>query len=55
MDQAILDNLAAAKGDQPANDGSTLLLVAAGICLGVFLLGAAGWAWYHRSSRYMPA
>ncbi|MGH9038097.1 MAG: hypothetical protein ACRD0O_20250, partial [Acidimicrobiia bacterium] len=23
--------------------------------LGVLLLGAVGWAWYHRSSRYMPA
>jgi plastocyanin len=55
IDQAILDNLAAARGDKPADDTSKLLMVGAGIALGVVLLGAGGWAWYHRSSRYMPA
>ena len=50
-----LRELGAAKGDQPANDTSKLILVGAGIALGIFLVGAVGWAWYHRSSRYMPA
>jgi hypothetical protein len=25
------------------------------VALGVLLLGGGGWAWYHRSSRYLPA
>jgi len=54
IDQSILDNLAATKGDKPPDNGS-LLLVGAGIAFGGFVLIVAGWAWYHRSSRYMPA
>jgi hypothetical protein len=53
LDQSILDALAAAN-DKPPDNGSKLLLVA-GISLGLFALGVASWAWYHRSSRYMPA
>jgi hypothetical protein len=54
IDQSILDTLAAASGEKPPDNGSKLLVVA-GIALGVFLLGVTGWAFYHRSSRYMPA
>ncbi len=53
LDAAILDTLASAN-EKPPDDGSNLLLVA-GIGLTLFVLGVAGWAWYHRSSRYMPA
>jgi len=53
LDPAILDTLAAAN-EKPPDNGSNLLLVA-GIGLALFVLGVAGWAWYHRSSRYMPA
>jgi hypothetical protein len=53
LDPAILDTLAAAN-EKPPDNGSKLLLVA-GIAFGLFALGVAGWAWYHRSSRYMPA
>jgi hypothetical protein len=31
------------------------LLIVAGVAFGLFILAVAGWAWYHRSSRYMPA
>jgi hypothetical protein len=54
IDQAILDNLASAPAEKPPDDGSQLLL-GAGIALALFLAAVAGWAWYHRSSRYMPA
>jgi len=27
----------------------------AGVGLALFVLGVGAWAWYHRSSRYMPA
>ena len=54
LDPAILDTLAAATGEKPPDNGSKLLLVA-GLGLGLFAIGAASWAWYHRSSRYMPA
>ena len=53
IDQAILDTLAAAT-DKPPDNGSGLL-VGAGVVLGLFVLAVAGWAFYHRSSRYMPA
>jgi hypothetical protein len=53
LDQSILDTLAAAT-DKPPDNGSKMLIVA-GIAVGLFVLGVAGWAWYHRSSRYMPA
>ena len=53
LDPAILDTLASAN-EKPPDDGSNLLLVA-GIGLALFVLGVAAWAWYHRSSRYMPA
>jgi hypothetical protein len=54
IDPAILDTLAAARGDKPPDDGSGLL-VGAGLALGLFLLAVAARAFYHRSSRYMPA
>jgi plastocyanin len=53
LDQSILDALAAAN-DKPPDNGSKLLIVA-GIGLGLFILCVGAWAWYHRSSRYMPA
>jgi hypothetical protein len=53
LDQSILDALAAAN-DKPPDNGSKMLIVA-GIGLGLFVLGVGAWAWYHRSSRYMPA
>lgn len=53
LDPAILDALAAAT-DKPPDNGSQLLLVA-GSGLALFILCVAAWAWYHRSSRYMPA
>lgn len=53
LDPAILDTLAAAN-EKPPDDGSNLLMIA-GIGLGLFVLAVAGWAFYHRSSRYMPA
>jgi hypothetical protein len=53
LDQSILDALAAAN-DKPPDNGSKLLLLA-GVALGLFVLGVACWAWYHRSSRYLPA
>ena len=53
LDPAILDTLASAN-EKPPDNGSNLLLVA-GIGVTLFVLGVAGWAWYHRSSRYMPA
>ena len=37
-----------------ADDG-TPLMVAALAALGLFLVGGAGWAWHHRTSRYFPA
>jgi ABC-type cobalamin transport system permease subunit len=54
IDQSILDTLAASSGEKPPDNGSKLLVVA-GVALGVFLFAIAGWAFYHRSSRYMPA
>jgi hypothetical protein len=54
IDQSILDTLASANGDKPPDNGSKLL-IAAGIVFVVFLLSVAVWAFYHRSSRYMPA
>jgi hypothetical protein len=54
IDQSILDTLASANGDKPPDNGTKLLL-GAGILLAVFLLSVAVWAFYHRSSRYMPA
>lgn len=54
IDPAILDTLAAARGEKPPDNGSGLL-VGAGIALGLFLLAVAVRAFYHRSSRYMPA
>jgi hypothetical protein len=54
IDQSILDNLASANGDKPPDNGSKLLL-GAGIVLAVFLVSVAVWAFYHRSSRYLPA
>ena len=53
LDQSILDALAAAN-DKPPDTGSKLLLLA-GIGLVLFVLSVGCWAWYHRSSRYMPA
>ncbi|HEV3365478.1 MAG TPA: hypothetical protein VG795_15315 [Acidimicrobiia bacterium] len=53
LDPAILDTLAAAS-EKPPDNGANLLIVA-GIGLGLFVLAVAGWAFYHRSSRYMPA
>ena len=53
LDPAILDTLAAAS-DKPPDNGSTMLIMA-GAGLALFILGVGGWAWYHRSSRYMPA
>ena len=53
LDPAILDTLAAAS-DKPPDNGSSLLIVA-GIGLALFVLCVGAWAWYHRSSRYMPA
>jgi hypothetical protein len=53
LDPAILDTLALAN-EKPPDNGSNLLLVA-GIGLALFVLSVTGWAWYHRSSRYMPA
>lgn len=55
IDQAILDTLAAGGViEKPPDNGSDLLVVA-GIALGVFLAAVAGWAFYNRSSRYLPA
>jgi hypothetical protein len=54
IDPAILETLAVARGEKPPDDGSGLLVVA-GIALATFLLAVALWAFYHRSSRYMPA
>jgi plastocyanin len=54
LDPAILDTLAAATGEKAPDNGSKLLLVA-GLALGLLAMGTAAWAWYHRSSRYMPA
>ena len=54
IDPAILDTLAASRGEKPPDNGSELL-VGAGIALGLFLLAVAVRAFYHRSSRYMPA
>jgi hypothetical protein len=31
------------------------MLLVAGAGLMLFLLAVGAWAWYHRSSRYMPA
>ncbi|HEU5448005.1 MAG TPA: cupredoxin domain-containing protein [Acidimicrobiia bacterium] len=53
LDPAILDTLAAVN-ERPPDNGSSLLLVA-GLGLALFVLCVAAWAWYHRSSRYMPA
>jgi plastocyanin len=49
--------LQAAANHQPKNPkgGGSGLPIAAGGAAGVLLLGALGWAWYHRSSRYLPA
>jgi hypothetical protein len=54
IDQSILDTLASAKGDKPPDNGS-MLLIGAGIALALFVLSVAAWAFYHRSSRYLPA
>jgi hypothetical protein len=54
IDQSILDTLASANGDKPPDNGSKLL-IGAGITLALFLLTVAAWAFYHRSSRYLPA
>ena len=51
LDAAAVANLLP---DKPADDG-TPLMVAALAALGLFLVGGAGWAWHHRTSRYFPA
>ncbi len=53
LDPAILDTLAAAN-ERPPDNGSKLLIVA-GFGLALFFFCVAAWAWYHRSSRYLPA
>jgi hypothetical protein len=52
LDAAAVANLL--NGDQPADDGTHLMLVALA-ALVVFLVVALTWTWHHRSSRYFPA
>jgi hypothetical protein len=50
--------LQAAAGHRPKSGkggGGGGLPITGAVALGVLLLGAGGWAWYHRSSRYLPA
>jgi hypothetical protein len=53
LDPAILDTLATAN-ERPPDNGSKMLVVA-GFGLALFFFCVVAWAWYHRSSRYMPA
>jgi hypothetical protein len=54
LDDLSLGRLAA-QGEQPPRRDPTGFIVGAGIGLAVFLIILGGWAWYHRSSRYLPA
>ena len=40
---------------QEERDGSGTIILIIAIGLGAALLGAGGWAWYHRPSRYLSA
>ena len=39
----------------PRPDNGSKLLIVAGFGLALFFFCVAAWAWYHRSSRYLPA
>jgi plastocyanin len=54
LDDLSLGQLTA-QDEQPPRRDRTGFVVGAGLALGVFLLVAVAWAWYHRSSRYLPA
>jgi hypothetical protein len=54
LDDLALGRLMAQDEQLPRRDRSGFL-VGAGIAMAFVLLLAAGWAWYHRPSRYFPA